>query len=68
MPLELCPLLLMSNSPEKSQCKKEDCKLFIPSEGRQRGKGICGITRIGFELSRINSELHNLMRLLGDKL
>jgi len=68
MPLELCPLLLMSNPPEKSQCKKEDCKLFIHSQGMQPGIGLCSITKIGAELNRINSELHNLMRLPGDKL
>jgi len=68
MPLELCPLLLMSNSPEKSQCKKEDCKLFIHPEGMHRGIGFCSITKIGDELSGINSELHKICSLLGSKL
>jgi hypothetical protein len=66
--MELCPLLLISNPPEKAQCKKEDCKWYTQIPGTQPGRGLCSISRIGYELSAVNSELHNLMRLLGDKL
>jgi len=68
MPRELCPLLMTSRQEEKAQCKKDDCKWFIHLEGKPSGIGVCGITKIGAEICRLNSELHNIMRLLGDKL
>ena len=56
----ICPIL---SKPENlTACQKNGCMWFLQAEGMQEGRGSCVLSRISFEVGRLNNSLEAIFK------